>query len=164
VTTKVFIATGDAPGRIEDPERATISVFDRGFLYGDSVYETMRTAGGLPLELEGHLERLHRSAAGIGLDVPGTDPELAASIAATHAASGNDESYVRVIVTRGSGPLMLDPRASISPTIVIVVQPLSSSIAPRARAASIPRSSPATISPTCSRCARRSPRGATTRS
>jgi branched-subunit amino acid aminotransferase/4-amino-4-deoxychorismate lyase len=125
VTTKVFIATGDAPGRIEDPERATISVFDRGFLYGDSVYETMRTAGGLPLELEGHLERLHRSAAGIGLDVPGTDPELAASIAATHAASGNDESYVRVIVTRGSGPLMLDPRASISPTIVIVVQPLS---------------------------------------
>ena len=124
MSTKVFIAAGDAPGRIEDPERATISVFDRGFLYGDSVYETMRTAGGWPLELEGHLGRLHRSAAGIGLDVPGTDTEIAEAIAATHAESGNEESYVRVIVTRGAGPLMLDPRASVAPTMVIVVQPL----------------------------------------
>jgi branched-chain amino acid aminotransferase len=124
MSTKVFIATGDVPGRIEDPERATISVFDRGFLYGDSVYETMRTAGGWPLELPGHVERLHRSAAGIGLAVPGSDDELADWIAATHRASGNDESYVRVMVTRGAGPLMLDPRASLSPTIVIVVQPL----------------------------------------
>lgn len=124
MSTKVFIAPGGAEGRIEDPERATISVFDRGFLYGDSVYETMRTAGGWPLELEGHLDRLHRSAAGIGLRIPGTDAELARSIAVTHAATGNDESYVRVMVTRGVGPLMLDPRASLSPTVVIVVQPL----------------------------------------
>jgi branched-chain amino acid aminotransferase len=124
VSTKVYIAAGDAPGRIEDPERATISVFDRGFLYGDSVYETMRTAGGRPLELADHLERLHRSAAGIGLAVPGTDAQIAEAIASTHADSGNDESYVRVIVTRGAGPLMLDPRASLVPSLVIVVQPL----------------------------------------
>lgn len=124
MSTKVYIASGEEPGRIVDPADATISVFDRGFLYGDSVYETMRTVGGRSLELDGHLRRLHHSADMIGLHLPGSDADLAAAIDRTHAASGNDESYVRMIVTRGTGPLMLDPRASESPTVVIVVQPL----------------------------------------
>jgi branched-chain amino acid aminotransferase len=124
VSTKVFVASGGGPGRICDPENATISVFDRGFLYGDSVYETMRTAGGRPFELDGHLKRLHHSADGIGLRLRTADESLADAIARTHHASGNDESYVRVMVTRGTGPLMLDPRSSGEPTLVIVVQPL----------------------------------------
>lgn len=119
--TKIYTSTQGAP---VDPERATISVLDRGFLYGDSVYETMRTAGGRPVELARHLARLHRSGDGIGLVIPWSDEELAGVVAETHAATGNAESYVRVIVTRGVGPLMLDPRASTTPSLVVIVQPL----------------------------------------
>jgi branched-chain amino acid aminotransferase len=121
VSTKVYLST---LGRTVDPDDAKISVFDRGFLFGDSVYETMRTAGGLPVELQRHVARLHRSAAGIGLDIPFRDPEIAAAITGCHQAAGNEESYVRVIVTRGTGPIMLDPRQSESPTLVVVVQTL----------------------------------------
>jgi branched-chain amino acid aminotransferase len=121
MSTKVFLSTHPEP---LDPADAKISVFDRGFLYGDSVYETMRTAGGWPLELDRHLQRLRRSGEGIGLSIPFHEPELARTIARTHAASGNPESYVRVVVTRGSGPLALDPRASEEPLLVVLVQPL----------------------------------------
>jgi branched-chain amino acid aminotransferase len=124
MSTKVYLATGDEPGQIVDPAQAAISVFDRGFLYGDSVYETMRTAGGRAVELARHLQRLHHSADQIGLELPVADEALAGAIARTHAASGNAESYVRVMVTRGEGPLMLDSRASDAPTMVIIVQPL----------------------------------------
>ena len=119
--TKVYLSTVGAP---VDPADAKISVFDRGFLYGDSVYETMRTSGGAPVELNRHLARLQRSAAGIGLALPFSDTAIAEAIHQTHAAAGNDESYVRVIVTRGAGPIMLDPRKSESPTLVVLVQPL----------------------------------------
>ena len=95
VSTKVWLSTHAAA---LDPRDATISVFDRGFLYGDSVYETMRTAGGWPLELARHLRRLRRSGEGIGLTIPFTDEALADAVARTHAASGNEESYVRVVV------------------------------------------------------------------
>ena len=119
--SKVYLST---VGRPVDPGEATVSVFDRGFLYGDSVYETLRTAGGRPVEMARHLERLRRSAAGIGLEIPFTDEALRAAVAATHAAAGNPDSYVRVIVTRGTGPLMLDPRVSTTPLLVVLVQAL----------------------------------------
>jgi branched-chain amino acid aminotransferase len=121
MSTKVFLSTHPEP---LDPADARISVFDRGFLYGDSVYETMRTAGGRPLDLPRHLARLRRSGDGIGLTIPFSDAALASAIARTHAASGNPESYVRVVVTRGSGPLMLDPRGTEEPLLVVLVQPL----------------------------------------
>lgn len=119
--TKVFLSTCSEP---LDPDDAKISVFDRGFLYGDSVYETMRTAGGWPLELSRHLARLRRSGDGIGLAIPWDDAALADAIARTHAAAGNAESYVRLVVTRGSGPVALDPRKSEDPLLVVLVQPL----------------------------------------
>ena len=121
MSTKVYLSSA---GRPLDPAEASVSVFDRGFLYGDSVYETLRTAGGRPVELARHLDRLRRSALGIGLEIPFDDAALRAAIAATHAASGNADSYVRVIVTRGTGPLMLDPRVSSSPLLVVLVQEL----------------------------------------
>lgn len=124
MTTKVYVASGAEPGQIFDRADATISVFDRGFLYGDSVYETMRTAGGRPVEWVRHVDRLHHSAEQIGLGIPVQAEAIAAAITRTHEATGNDESYVRVMVTRGEGPLMLDPRGSDAPTIVIIVQPL----------------------------------------
>ncbi len=119
--TKVYLSTA---GRPLEPGEATVSVFDRGFLYGDSVYETMRTAGGHAVEMTRHLDRLRRSAAGIGLEIPFSDAALRAAIAETHAATGNPDSYVRVMVTRGAGPLQLDPRVSASPVLVVLVQEL----------------------------------------
>ena len=119
--TKVYLSTAGCP---LEPGEATVSVFDRGFLYGDSVYETLRTAGGHALEMTRHLDRLRRSAAGIGLEIPFTDAALRAAIAETHAATGNADSYVRVMVTRGAGPLQLDPRVSASPLLVVLVQEL----------------------------------------
>lgn len=121
MATKILLSTHPEP---LDPADATISVFDRGFLYGDSVYETMRTAGGRPLELTRHLRRLRRSGDGIGLSIPFSDAQLAEAIDRTHAASGNDESYVRLVVTRGSGPVALDPRHSEHPLLVVMVKSL----------------------------------------
>ncbi|MCR9161967.1 MAG: aminotransferase class IV [Nannocystaceae bacterium] len=122
-STKVYVSTLDA---VVDPADAKVSVFDRGFLYGDSIYETMRTAGGgRPVELERHLQRLTRSGEGIFMDLPLTTDALGELIARTHAATGNDESYVRLMITRGAGPIGLDPRKSDAPTIVIVAQPLA---------------------------------------
>lgn len=121
MSTKVYLSTA---GRPLDPAEATVSVFDRGFLYGDSVYETLRTAGGAPVEMTRHLDRLRRSGLGIGLEIPFDDATLRRAVAETHAASGNPDSYVRVVVTRGTGPLMLDPRVSTSPLLVVLVQAL----------------------------------------
>jgi branched-chain amino acid aminotransferase len=119
--TRVYLSSA---GRPLDPSEATVSVFDRGFLYGDSVYETLRTAGGHPVEMTRHLVRLRGSAAGIGLEIPFADDELRAAVAATHAATGNPDSYVRIIVTRGTGPLQLDPRVVTTPLLVVLVQEL----------------------------------------
>lgn len=125
MSTKVYLSTHPEP---VDPADAKISVFDRGFLYGDSVYETMRTAAGRPLELRRHLDRLRRSGDGIGLSIPFADDRLAEAIAVTHQATGNEESYVRLIVTRGSGPIAgpmaIDPRRSEDPLLVVLVKPL----------------------------------------
>jgi branched-chain amino acid aminotransferase len=120
--TRVYISTEGRPVEAAD---AKVSVFDRGFLYGDSVYTTMRTVAGRPVEIDRHLARLRRSATGIGFEIPFSDAEIKDAIAKTHTAAGNGESSVRVVVTRGTGPIMLDPRQSQSPTLVILVQQLN---------------------------------------
>ncbi|MCA9695299.1 MAG: aminotransferase class IV [Myxococcales bacterium] len=121
MSTKVWLSTHARP---LDPEDATISVFDRGFLYGDSVYETLRTAGGSVVQLDEHLERLRRSAAGIAFELPFDGAAIQAAMAATLAAAANADSRVRVIVTRGTGPMSLDTRVARSPLLVIMVSPL----------------------------------------
>ncbi|NVB41408.1 aminotransferase class IV [Pseudenhygromyxa sp. WMMC2535] len=122
MSTKVWLSTH---GAALDPEDATISVFDRGFLYGDSVYETMRTAGGRVVELAAHLDRLHRSATGIAFEVPFDNAALEAAIAETLAAAGNSDSRVRVVVTRGTGPISIDTRVAEDPVAVVIVTPLA---------------------------------------
>jgi branched-chain amino acid aminotransferase len=118
VATRVLI-----DGRITDESHATIPVFDRGFLYGDSVYEVMRTAGGRPVDLGLHLERLERSAAAIAIAAPTRDV-LVGAIRETLAAAGNAESYVRVVVTRGDGEIGLDPALADRPRLIVIVRPL----------------------------------------
>jgi branched-chain amino acid aminotransferase len=111
-------------GRLRSPERASISVFDRGFLFGDSIFEVLRTYGGVPFELGAHLDRLERSAAKMGITMPVTARQLAREVERTLAKGENPESYVRIVVTRGRGPLHIDPRTAEKPMRVIIAAPL----------------------------------------
>src|SRR5438552_2283744 len=109
-------------GRICSPEDASVSVLDRGFLYGDSVYETIATAKGRLFALEEHLDRLERSAGRLDLRLPARG-EIRRAIGETVAAAANSETRVRVMVTRGVGPMDLDPAAAGEPTLVVIAQP-----------------------------------------
>ncbi len=106
-------------------EDARISVFDHGFLFGDSVYEVMRTYGGVPFQVGPHVARLFRSARGISLEVPRTREELGAEIAAAvREAACPEEAYIRLIVTRGVGEVDINPATCARPTIVTIVKDL----------------------------------------
>ena len=109
-------------GTITSTADARISVLDRGFLYGDSIYEVVRTYEGMVFALEEHLTRLESSADRLHIAVPDR-LRLAAEIQRTIDAAGNDESYCRVIVTRGIGPITLDPTTATEPMTVIVAAP-----------------------------------------
>jgi len=118
-------------GRITDGEHATISVFDHGFLFGEGVYETLRTYNGEPFLFDRHMNRLRNSADLIMLDVPFSDDEFLRRSAETMAAAGlgrhgdrTDEVYVRILLTRGIGELTYDPAATPHPSLVIIVKPL----------------------------------------
>jgi len=111
-------------GRIADAAHASIPVFDHGFLYGEGVYETLRTYHRIPFLFDLHQERLRRSAALLSLPVPFTDDELLAQISTTMAAHrGLNEAYIRVLLTRGVGELTYNPVACPNPTTVIIVKP-----------------------------------------
>jgi branched-chain amino acid aminotransferase len=125
-------------GNIVPPAQARVSAFDRGFLYGDSIYEVIRTYGGRPFELEAHLVRLRHSADRIGLEPKWDGRRTAAEIERTLEASrGGDapdpaaapwnvgERYLRVVMTRGAGEIGLDPALAVDPTALIIAQPLA---------------------------------------
>jgi branched-chain amino acid aminotransferase len=117
-------ATVNVNGRITPERDAVISVFDHGFLYGEGIYETMRTYHRRPFLYDRHMRRLRRSAAMIELPLPFTDEELAAQIRDTQALATIDgEVYIRVLVTRGIGELTYDPKATPNPSFVIIVKP-----------------------------------------
>ena len=117
-------ATVYVNGRISGERDAVVSVFDHGFIYGEGVYETLRTYNRRMFLYDRHVRRLRRSAAMIALDVPFTDDALAARIAETMAAAAFDgEAYIRVLLTRGVGELTYDPKATPTPTLVIIVKP-----------------------------------------
>jgi branched-chain amino acid aminotransferase len=111
-------------GVLSDGASARISVLDRGFLYGDSVYEVVRTYGGRAFLLDEHLARLERSASLLGIPLPLTAAALGEEIAMVVAAAANAESYVRAIITRGNGPIGLDPALAEHPTRVVIVTEL----------------------------------------
>jgi branched-chain amino acid aminotransferase len=112
-------------GRALVPDEARVSVFDRGFLYGDSVFETIRTYGGAPFALDEHIERLHSSAQRVFIELPVPPEQIAAEVREAVQAANNPESYIRVMVTRGSGPLGLDSDQVKDPVRVIIVGPLA---------------------------------------
>ena len=116
-------------GTIARIDRATVPVTDHGFLYGDSVYETVRTYGRRPFLMERHLERLERSASAIHLRLPWSRRRLAGEIdrtlEAARGAGPGGEFAIRVMTTRGPGPFGYDPDLCPLPTLVILVRPLN---------------------------------------
>lgn len=111
-------------GAIVPAEEAKISIFDRGFLYGDSVFEVYRSYGDHRFLEREHLERLERSAAIVGIELPAPLALIAEEIAALHEAFGHGDAYLRLMITRGEGPLGIDPRAARSPRRVLFAAPL----------------------------------------
>jgi len=121
-------ATVNVNGRVSDQEHAVISVFDHGFLYGEGIYETLRTYNGQPFLFDRHMQRLRNSAGMLVLTVPLSDAEIAARFRDTVSAAGlggapDREAYIRILVTRGIGELTYDPAACPTPSVVVIVKP-----------------------------------------
>jgi branched-chain amino acid aminotransferase len=119
-------ATVNVNGRVFDQDHAFISVFDHGFLYGDGVYETLRTYNGRLFLFDRHMRRLRHSAEMLALGVPLSNEQIAARIDDTVLAAGlrrDQDAYVRIMVTRGIGDLSYDPAATPEPSIVVIVKP-----------------------------------------
>ena len=115
MTTKININ-----GDIQD--EAFISIFDHGFLFGDSVYEVVCTNQGKPCFLDEHLKRLYASASGISLKISHSPTEIKKQIQITLDSAKNHESYIRIIVTRGVGEVDIDPSSCFNPNIIILVK------------------------------------------
>ena len=107
-------------GKLVDREDAKISVFDHGLLYGDGVFEGIRSYNGRVFRLKEHIRRLFDSANGIRLAIPMTPDELAKAVADTIQANGLKDAYIRVVVTRGVGTLGLDPNRCQAPTVFVI--------------------------------------------
>jgi len=113
-------------GAILDATEAKISVFDHGLTVGDGVFETIKVIGGRAFALRRHVERLHRSAGGLGLDVPLGDSRLRAAIDDLLAAASAGEAEtarLRITVTGGVAPPG-SGRGTAGPTLIIAVAPL----------------------------------------
>lgn len=109
-------------GRISPPDEAVVSPLDRGFLYGDSVYETIRTYGGRPFLLPRHLDRLRRSAERLAIPHGAAPVDVERELARTLREAGNPESAIRIVLSRGVGPIGYDPEPLGPPTLVIYVR------------------------------------------
>src|SRR6059058_4553004 len=96
-------------GKLVPKEQATVSVFDHGLLYGDGVFEGIRTYGRKVFRLSQHIGRLYDSAKAILLTIPVSPARMTAEVLKTLDANKLDDGYVRLVVTRGPGDLGLGP-------------------------------------------------------
>jgi branched-chain amino acid aminotransferase len=110
-------------GTITAADVAVVSPLDRGFLYGDSVYETIRTYGGRPFLLSEHLVRLRRSAERLEIPHERSTVDIETEIIRTIASAALPETAIRVVLTRGRGPLGYAPEACGPPTLVVHARP-----------------------------------------
>ena len=111
-------------GVLREPEAATVSALDRGFLYGDGVFEVLRTYGGVPFALEEHMGRLYASSRRVAMSLPVPIARLIAEVREVLGAVTHGESSVRVVVTRGVGEPGLDLALAKEPTRVVIAAPL----------------------------------------
>ncbi len=112
-------------GEYVEKKDAKVSVFDHGLLYGDGVFEGIRSYAGKPFKLAEHVDRLFKSAKVLMLSIPYTRDEMSGIIIRTLEENGIEEGYVRVIVTRGPGDLGLDPRKCPKPSVIVIADEIA---------------------------------------
>jgi branched-chain amino acid aminotransferase len=112
-------------GRVVDGAQARIPVTDHGLLYGDGVFEGMRIFAGRVFRLDAHLARLETSARALDLELPGGTGAAREIVLATARAHGAPDAYVRLLATRGDGPLGLDPTGCTGPRWICIVDELA---------------------------------------
>ena len=115
-------------GRLHPANEPSLSPLNRGFLYGDAIYEVWRTYNGVIFAWDEHWQRLERSAAALYMDLPWTQSQMFKEIQKTTAAwrerTGSlAELYIRLQVTRGCGAIGLDVALADQPDFVLLVQP-----------------------------------------
>ncbi len=120
MSLKVYIG-----GKLFDKAEAKISVYDHGLLYGDGVFEGIRSYSGRVFRLKEHVDRLYESARAIHLVIPMSREDMAQAVVDTLAANNLTDAYIRLIVTRGAGSLGLDPRKTTDPQIIIITDSIS---------------------------------------
>jgi branched-chain amino acid aminotransferase len=107
-------------GTLFEKQDAKISVYDHGLLYGDGVFEGLRSYGGNVFRLDEHLARLWNSAKAILLEIPISREEMTNAVNDTLRANGLKDAYIRLVVTRGAGTLGLDPNRTANPQVIII--------------------------------------------
>jgi branched-chain amino acid aminotransferase len=112
-------------GKFCDQADAKISVYDHGLLYGDGVFEGIRSYGGRVFRLREHIDRLWDSAKAIWLEIPCSKDEMAKAVEDTLAVNKIRDGYIRLVVTRGAGPLGLDPNKCGDPQVIIIADKIS---------------------------------------
>jgi branched-chain amino acid aminotransferase len=112
-------------GEYYPKSQAKISVYDHGFLYGDGVFEGIRAYNGFVFKLKEHIERLYRSAQAIMLTIPLSKEEMLKAVIETLHKNKMKDSYIRLVVSRGTGDLGLDPRKCPKATIIIITDTIS---------------------------------------
>ena len=112
-------------GKLVEKEKAVVSVFDHGLLYGDGVFEGIRVYNNLVFRLKEHIDRLYRSADAIELKIPMTKAEAIEATLSTLKENKLKDGYIRLVVTRGVGDLGLDPRKCPKATVFIIADKIS---------------------------------------
>ena len=120
MSLKVYIG-----GKLYDKADAKISVYDHGLLYGDGVFEGIRSYNGRAFRLADHVDRLYDSARSIHLEIPISREEMSRAVVDTLAVNEIKDGYVRLVVTRGAGSLGLDPRKTTDPQIIVIADSIS---------------------------------------
>lgn len=108
-------------GKFYEKKDAKISVFDHGFLYGDGVFEGVRSYNRLAFKLKEHIDRLFESAQSICLEIPLTKERLIKAVRDTLRVNKLDNAYIRLIISRGEGDLGLDPRKCKGNASVVII-------------------------------------------
>jgi branched-chain amino acid aminotransferase len=118
-------------GRFTEKSKAVVSVFDHGLLYGDGIFEGIRAYNGSVFRLVDHIIRLYDSAKSIHLKIPLTKHEMTEAVLETIRRNRLRDAYVRLVVTRGTGDLGVDPSLCKSPTIIIIAEPMANIFGPK---------------------------------